>query len=501
MIVNDDMLTVVSPLPGTPLHSQPVCTVIHATPFMPSSHLCTPVPRVNEEQRIRTPNTRELDNIFAKYDNYPDMKTQHRWQQLHLMTPEGQKNNITIIPRNTASFDRRFGQFEQNNPESPDLTTFIGMIDVDLRDNEAKNLNQQERRQLNDLLQQHQSVFAESGSPTTVLEHRINIGDNQPVATSPYRLPPLKRQQLKIELDEMLRQHIIEESDSPFASPVVMIPKKDGSTRVCIDYRRLNEITVPDQYPMPRIDDLLHEANSSSFMSTIDLRSGYWQIGVREHDQEKTAFITPFGLYEFKRMPFGLRNAPATFQRLMNLFRNGLPNLLLLAYLDDLIVISNNLTQHLDDLRNVFKRLKLFCLRAHRDKCHFACQKVKYLGHILTPLGIQMDPEKIEAIQNRPPPQNVKQAMSFIQTCSWYRRFVANFAEVIQPLTQLTRKNVKWTWGPEQQSTFETMKTLLTSAPILAQADESLPFIIKTDASGYALGAVLVQGRKKMSIR
>lgn len=197
----------------------------------------------------------------------------------------------------------------------------------------------------------------------------------------------------------------------------------------------------------------------------------YWQLLMRPENKEKTEFVTPFN-----RMPFGLRNAPATFQRLIDRFRNSLPGVRILAYLDDIIVISNTFEGHLQNLESVFIRLNNYKLRAHRKKCQFVCAHIKYLGHILTADGIKMDPCKIDAIINRPPPRNVKQVMSFMQTCSWYRRFIPHFAEIIKPLSELTRKTVIWKWTDTEEDSFTKLKEMLTTAPVLAQANENLPF-------------------------
>lgn len=379
-------------------------------------------------------------------------------------------------------------------PKTPSVQMDICSISVSLRLDEGIELTPTEREKLNDTLKANIHTFAENGCPTDMAEHHINTGTERPIAMPPYRLAPAKRAILKTEINKMLEDEIITESESPWASPVVLVPKKDGTTRVCIDYRQLNAITVPDRYPLPRIDDLLQDAKSSAVMSTIDLHAGYWQIKVHESDQEKTAFITPMGTYQFKRMPFGLRNAPATFQRLIDRFRHKLPNISILAYLDDIIIRSNTVAEHCNDLNNVFGCLQKFKLRANRSKCRFACSSIKYLGHIITTHGIKADPEKIEAIINRPSPINIKQLLSFLQTCSWYRRFIPQFAHVTQPLSRLTRKNIKWQWNNEEQHAFEHLKHLLTTSPILQQADDSKAFVIKTDASGYAIGAVLVQG-------
>lgn len=303
-----------------------------------------------------------------------------------------------------------------------------------------------------------------------------------------------KKEILRHELDKMLSDAVIEECESPWAAPVVLVPKKDGSVRVCVDYRKLNSVTVGDSYPMPRIDELLHVAKRIPFMTTIDLRSGYWQVSVKDSDRDKTAFTTPFGTFRFKRMPFGLKNSGATFQRLMDRFRAGLKDVTAFAYIDDLIVLSTNFERHVSDVIEVFDRLRKFSLRAKREKCVFACAQVRFLGHILTVDGIRADPQKISAVVDMKPPRNLKQLLTFIQTCSWFRRFIPKFSEVARLLTVLTKKNASWVWNTEQQIAFEALKTSLISTPIVRQADENLLFVIRTDASDYALGAVLLQG-------
>jgi hypothetical protein len=363
-----------------------------------------------------------------------------------------------------------------------------------LRDDEGTELDKVQKDQLVRLLDSHKEVFEESDEPTPYAEHRITLTDDRPIATTPYRMSPQRRAVLEVEIQRMVEKNVIEECESPYAAPVVMVPKKDGSFRVCVDFRKLNSVTVPDCYPLPRIDDVLHAARQNFYMSTLDLKSGFWQVPVRPEDRDKTAFVTPFGLYRFLRMPFGLRNSPATFQRLIDRFKVGLPNVFLVAYMDDIIVLSPTLDRHLEDLEEVFTRLRLFKLGANRRKCVFACAEVKFLGHIIKKGGISADPDKVSAILHMEAPRNVRQLLSFLQTCSWFRRFVPGFSDVAKPLTELTKKTAVWTWGTAQEDAFAKLKDLLSAAPILRQADSSLSYTLRTDASSYALGACLLQG-------
>lgn len=376
----------------------------------------------------------------------------------------------------------------------------LSVASMTLRADEGLMLTGDQHQQLIDLLQQHEDVFRPGGEATSFAEHHIDTGNHPPIAAPPYRLTPAKRAAMEAEINKMLAEGVIEECESAWAAPALLVPKKDGTYRFCVDYRRLNAITKSDTYPLPVIEDLLHATKREGYISTIDLRSGYWQVSVSPADRDKTAFVSPFGTYRFIRMPFGLKNAPATFQRLMDRFRSGsaMKDITLLVYLDDLLVLSEgDFQKHLKDLQAVFNRLRVFGLRANRSKCHFACNQVKYLGHLITPKGIMPDETKVQAIQQMNEPSNLKHLKSFLQTCSWFRKFVPGFSEIAQPLTKLTRKNEAWVWTEDQRQAFNELKKRLTTAPVLVQADYSKPFIIHTDASNYALGAVLLQGEGK----
>ncbi|GFV95847.1 retrovirus-related Pol polyprotein from transposon 297 [Trichonephila clavipes] len=365
--------------------------------------------------------------------------------------------------------------------------------DLHLRQ-EGQALNVEERNDLMVLLNESKVVFRLGGEPTPFVKHFINTGDHPPVSTAPYRLSPNKKEHLRKEIDNLLADNIIEKCESPYAAPVVLVPKSNGTVRLCIDYRKLNAITIPDKYPLPLMDVLLHDAKSTAFMSILDLKSGYHQVEVNPADQDKTALVCPFGTFRYKIMPFGLRNAPATFQRLMDQFRNGLPNVNILVYLDDIVVLSETFEQFIEDLRMVFDRLKKFKLCANRKKCKFVCSRVKYLGLWITPKGIEVDQDKTAAIQNIPSPRNLKQLQSFLQTCSWYRKFIPNFSDIVRPLSNLSKKSTAWKWSEIKQQAFQRLKQCLITPPILRQVDPKKPFIIRTDVSSYALGAVLLQG-------
>ena len=267
----------------------------------------------------------------------------------------------------------------------------------------------------------------------------------------------------------------------------------DGSFRLCVDYRQLNSVTCEDTYPLPHIDTCLGSMNGAVWFSTLDLRSGYHNIPIREADRDKTAFITRHGCFRYRVMPFGLTCAPSVFQRLMDLVLCGLTYETCLVYLDDIIVISRDFDSHLDRLREVFTRLRAANLKVHIKKCSLFQRRVNFLGHVLTETGIEVQAEKVEAVQNWPTPCNLTELRSFVGLCSYYRRFISGFANLAAPLHALTRKNARFSWGFEQEEAFNQLKERLISAPILGMPRDEGTYYLDTDASDIGLGAVLSQ--------
>ena len=350
--------------------------------------------------------------------------------------------------------------------------------------------------QVRTLLYENYDLFAEKMSElgmATAIKHTIELETTRPINLPLRRTPEAQKLEVRTQIDEMLAHNIIRESSSPYAAPVVLVPKKGGELRFCIDYRQLNKATVKDRYPLPRIDDTIDALHGAKIFSTLDLFSGYWQIEIEEKDKNKTAFICEYGQFEFNRMPFGLTNAPATFQRLMNRIMRPVLYKSTLVYLDDIIVFSKSIDDHIKHLATVFKLLAENGLKLKLKKCEFCKDKIDYLGHIVSRDGVMPNPKKIQAIVNYPEPRNSKELSSFLGLASYYRRFIRAFAEKAHPLTMLTRKNVAWEWGDAQRDAFTCIRQCLTSQPILRYPDFARKFIIYTDASGYGIGAVLAQ--------
>ncbi|GJV35222.1 putative reverse transcriptase domain-containing protein [Tanacetum coccineum] len=318
----------------------------------------------------------------------------------------------------------------------------------------------------------------------------------EPISKAPYRMAPIELKELKDQLQELLERGFIRPSVSPWGAPVLFVKKKDGSMRLCIDYRELNKITIRNRYPLPRIDDLFDQLQGAKHFSKIDLRSGYHQLRVKEQDISKTAFRTRYGHYEFLVMPFGLTNAPAVFMDLMNRVFHEFLDKFVIVFIDDILVFSKSKEEHEEHLRTVLQILRQEKLYAKFSKCEFWLSKVAFLGHIVSAEGITMDPAKVEAITKWPRPTSVTEVRSFLGLAGYYRRFVEGFSRLALPLTKLMRKGEKFVWNEEREKSFEELKQRLVSSPILTLPSGSGGFQIYSDASKKGLGCVLMQHGK-----
>lgn len=385
----------------------------------------------------------------------------------------------------------------------------------------ASPMPEEAKRRLCEKMMERRDVFSQHEwdvgcSKST--RHEIRLKDARPFRERSRRLPPADFEDVRQHLQELQNNGIISESRSPYASPIVVVRKKSGKVRMCVDYRTLNLRTVPDQYTVPRIEDALHSMSGSKWFTVLDLRSGYYQIPMNESDKEKTAFICPLGFYQFERMPQGISGAPATFQRVMEKTVGDMNFLEVLVYLDDLIVFGRTLEEHEERLLKVLDRLQEEGLKLSLDKCQFGRTSVTYVGHVVSQDGIATDPSKIEAVVSWPRPKTVTELRSFLGFCGYYRRFVKDFSKLCRPLNGLLQgyppsshskgRQAKYSpdktyfkpsdpfgsrWSEECEQAFKELKTRLTKAPVLVFADPQKPYVLHVDASLDGLGGVLYQ--------
>ncbi|GFY21014.1 hypothetical protein TNCV_3990581 [Trichonephila clavipes] len=358
------------------------------------------------------------------------------------------------------------------------------------------NLDEKQRCAAGGLIKEFQSLFSRTSEDfgrTRLTKHRIDTGEHPHVKQHPRRLPFAKQDEVQKIIKHMKNNDVIEPSSSPWASPIVLVRKKDGSTRFCGDYRRLNDVTKKDSYPLPRIDDTLDTLAGNTWFSTLDLKSGYWQVELHPDDKEKTAFTTGQGLWQFKVMPLGLCNAPETFERLMETVLGGLSYEACVVYLNDIIIMRSSFEEHLKYIRRMLQKLKGANPKLSPTKCHLFRREVTYLGHISSAKGVRTDSDKISAVKDWNCPTDVHQLRSFLGLCTYYRKFVKNFSTIVRLLHKLTEAKQKFIWTVDCINAFNKLKDALTSSPVLAYLEIGKQFILDKDASHESTGAVLSQ--------
>ena len=380
-------------------------------------------------------------------------------------------------------------------------TIYLAEMSKEENDEIKENLkigevNEEQRNAIERIIRKYKNVIALSKTKvgkTNIVKHQIDVEGNPPIAQKPYKAIGEKAKVIEDEVNKMLKDNVIRESRSPWASPVVIVIKKSGNPRFCIDYRKLNDITKTDAHPLPRIEEQLEKFRCGRWFSSLDLVSGFWQVEMEEADKEKTAFTCWKGLYEFNVMPFGLKNAPPTFQRLMNKVLDGYINKFVVVYIDDIMIYSKTFEEHIEHLEKVFQRLVEANLMVKFKKCKFCLQNIEFLGHIVGRDGLQVDPKKVEKMKKLPAPKNLKEVRGIMGLLGYYRKFVPNFSKIAKPINQLLKKEEEFKWTNKQQEALNILKKKMIEAPILGYPDNTKEYILMTDASGKGLGAVLSQ--------
>ncbi|CAB4434110.1 unnamed protein product [Rhizophagus irregularis] len=358
-------------------------------------------------------------------------------------------------------------------------------------------MNDLKKEMFKELIREYEDIFEydeEKLGRVDKVKHEIEIREDQePIAQKRYRETEEKEKFIKKEIEQLLKMGKIKKSWSPWSSPVTLAGKKSGNYRFCIDYRKLNSVTKSDAYPLPRIDELLEKFRKGNWFTSLDLAAGYHQVEMAENDKEKTAFICSQGLFEYNVMPFGLKNAPGTFQRLMDEILKEYIGEFVTVYLDDIMIYSRDFEEHLEHVDRVLNKLRENNMIAKLKKCQFGLRNINFLGHIVGKDGLRPDEKKVEKIKSIKRPETVTEVRSFLGLYSYYRRFIKDFAKIAKPLHNLTKKDTEFKWKEEQQVAFDILRTKLVEKPILVYPDFDKEFMLITDGSKIGLGAVLAQ--------
>lgn len=360
----------------------------------------------------------------------------------------------------------------------------------------GSTVNESQRRQLMSLLSKYKHCFASSLKElgcTTIAEMKIELNSKRPVVYRPYRLAHKERGQVREMIGEMLESGIIRESVSDFASPIILVRKKDGGQRLCVDYRLLNSITVKERYPMPIIEDEIARLSGQGYFITLDLFSGYYQVPISECSKSFTSFVTPDGQYEFNRMPFGLANAPAVFQRMMNRVLGSARFTEAMVYIDDVLIYGKSVEECLERFERVIQLIEKANLSLNLAKCEFLQDKINYLGYEISTAGVRPGDKKVQSVVDFPCPTNAHSVRQFLGLVGYFRKFIRNFASVAHPLNKLLRKGVEWVWSEDQDEAFRALKGTLVDRPILAIYDSAADTELHTDASRIGIGGILLQ--------
>jgi Reverse transcriptase (RNA-dependent DNA polymerase)/RNase H-like domain found in reverse transcriptase/Integrase zinc binding domain/Retroviral aspartyl protease/Chromo (CHRromatin Organisation MOdifier) domain len=413
----------------------------------------------------------------------------HQSRQLNNSTTAAAAASIKLYTISSKQIRKQYSKIE---------SAFIAIINSN---NHCELLSINTNNDHNDkhvLLQQYSDVFPSdlpSGlPPRRNIDHKIEVlPGSEPPSRATYKMSPNELDELKKIIQELLEHGFIQPSMSPYGAPVLFVKKKDGSIRMCVDYRALNKITVKNKYPLPRIDELLDRLKGAKYFSKIDLRSGYHQVRIDEADVPKTAFRTRYGHFEFLVLPFGLTNAPATFMHMMqSIFRKYLDDFVI-VFLDDILIYSKTFEEHEKHVEQVLKLLRENKLYAKESKCEFFKNEVSFLGHVVGEKGISMEEHKVKAVREWPVPKDVSDVRSFLGLAGYYRRFVYKFSEIASPISELLQKDIKFQWTDKQNEAFNKLKVALTTAPVLIIPDVDLPLTVRSDSSGFAVGATLMQ--------
>ena len=441
---------------------------------------------------------------YAEVFNYSKLKQKiKRFSYIgtcHLVQPD----SIEQVPRiNSTAVERKETPMEEGDEPIDTFSAAEEIADIKKRYPHLANidfsnsiLNEEQQRQLMCVLVKVESMFAKHDYDlglSNMITYHIETGDAPPVVLPPRRIPYFLRPEAERQINELEKAGLIRRSYSPYASPIVMSPKKDGTWRLCVDFRALNENTKADSYPVPRADELIYALAEMGYLSIVDLLWSFHNIPMAAEDIEKTAFRVPWGHWEWLRVPFGLKNSGAAFCKAMDLALAGLQWIYCLAYIDDVLIFSKTFEDHLLHIESVMTRLMNAGFKLKAKKCKFATKEMEFLGHLITPEGIKPNPKKIEVINSLPAPTTVKLVQQFLGMANYYKKFIPGYSIIVKPIVELIKKGVKFIWSDACQKAFDIIKQLFTNAPLLRHPDFQKDFFLSTDASKHGIACVLEQ--------
>ena len=423
------------------------------------------------------------------YLNYvvsmPDRKKKQLLCHINMLKPYFSRTPKPVLISDTIIQSEQPSDFEPvvwSGTNSKVLASFESKI---------YHLNHKQKSEIKNVIESFPSVVRDAPGRTNLVTHDVDVGESDPIKQHPYRLNPAKTQIVKSQVEYLLQHHLVKPSHSPWSSPVVLVPKSDNDFRLCFDYRKLNQVTKTDTYPLPRVEDCIDKIGNAKYLTKIDLMKGYYQVPLSERAKAMSAFVTPDGLFECEVMPFGMKNAASTFQRMMNMVIKGMKGIV--VYIDDVIIFSETWEEHLGQLKMFFMALEKANLVINLSKSEFGHAKVVYLGHEVGFGKVAPKSSNIQAILDFPVPKNRKNVMQFLGLAGYYRRFVANFSDIAYPLSNLLKKNIPFVWNQECETSFNKLKAVMINYPVLKSPDFSVPFQLSIDASDVGVGAVLEQ--------
>ena len=431
----------------------------------------------------------DLDYLIST----PDRRKQKRVCHINMLKQYHERNEETVPVCNVNVEVEKPSENEGDQSSQIPGTSFRlknSQVLSNLSD-KLSHLTFQQQSEVSDLIREYSHLFPDVPGRTDAVFHDIDVGDATPIKQHPYRVGPFKQTYMNEEIKYMKVNGIIEESDSNWSSPCILVPKPDSSFRFCTDFRKVNSVSKSDTFPLPRVDDCIDRIGKAKFVSTFDLLKGYWQVPLTPRAKQVSAFVTPQGLYQYKVLPFGLKNAPATFQRLINKVIKGLPTTE--VYIDDIVLFNDTWEGHMESIRALFERLTEAKLTVNLAKSQLVKAKVTFLGHVIGQGEVQPVKAKVEAIFNFPQPADKKDLMRFLGMAGYYRKFCENFSDVVAPLTNLLSKKNKFIWTDACSQAFEHVKIMLASEQVLKAPDFTNPFKLYVDASDVGVGSVLLQ--------